>query len=134
MATNPYPGLPRDKGQEPMQEYPAPIVAKARYGKENSSASSVITVGANTTAIEIAAVTTPAIMRWVTTTDTQASVVGAEGTANFDHVVPVGIRRFAIPIERFAPTSIAGANSANGLYARVAIKSTGVGSVLLTEY
>lgn len=137
MSVNPYPNLPHDKGNVPMQEFPSPIVAKARYAKENSAASSVISVSHDTTAIEIGAATTGAIMRWVTIADTQASVVGAEGTPNFDHFIGPGtVRKFAIPIERQQSnySSMMGANRLNGLYQRVAVKSVGIGSVLLSEF
>lgn len=131
------PNLPRDKSGNPMQDFPAPKLAFARYASENSSASSVISVTHDTTTLEVAAVTTPAVLRWVTTADTQASVVSAASGANFHHVIPVGqLRRFSIPIESVSPSpaSIQGVNRANGLYQRVAVKSIGVGSVLLTEF
>lgn len=142
MSVNPYPPLPRDKGQEAMQEYPSPKKALARYASENSSSSSVISVSHDTTAIEIAAVGGPAVMRWVPTTETAGvapagSIISAFTGSNFDHVISSGeIRRFAIPIESMyqAPSSMVGANRANGLYQRVAIKAVGVSSVLVTEY
>lgn len=129
--------LPRDSGGQPMQQYPAPALSLARYGAENSTTSSVISFTHDTTAIEIAAVGGPAVMRWVATSDTQASVVSAVSGANFDHVIPTGqYRRFVVPIERqgIGMTSIVGANRLNGLYQRVAIKSMGIASVLTTEY
>lgn len=140
MATNPYPKLPRDVGQEPMQEYPAATSVLAMYASENVSVSSVINVTHDTTIIEIAAVGGPAVMRWVSSVvafGAASSVISAAGTANFNHVIPAAtVRRFAIPIERFDtnPASVQGANRMNGLYNRVAIKSIGIASVLLTEY
>lgn len=137
MSINPYPALPSDKGGEKMQEYAAPKLALTRYASENSSASSVISVTHDTTALEVAAVGGPAVVKWIATTNTNPSVFSAAATANFDHVVPSGTyRRFAIPIEsQFqAPSSMVGANRLNGLYQRVAIKSIGVASVLLSEY
>jgi hypothetical protein len=117
----------------------APALAIARYGAENATASSVITVSSITTAIEVAAVGGPAVMRWVSTSDTQASVVSAVSGANFDHVIPTGqFRRFVIPVERMPQAdtagSVLGINVAQGLYARVAVKSIGVASVLTSEY
>lgn len=130
-----YKAIPVDKQRTPMQEFPAPVRPQTRYASENSSASSVITMTDNTTNLEIAAVGGPAVMRWVATTDTQASVVSAAGTANFDHVVGTGtVRRFAVPKESNNVASIVGENIQYGLYRRVAIKSIGVASVLLTEY
>lgn len=131
------PKLPRDKTDEVMQEYPPVKKALARYAPENSSTSSVISVSHDTTALEIAAITTPAAMRWVAASDTQASIITiAGGTANFDHIIPSGtVRKFVIPIETNPQvTSVQGVNREIGLYQRFAIKSIGVGSVLSTEY
>src|SRR3990167_9028045 len=135
---NPYPNLPRDKGQQAMQDFPAAASLLAVYASENASASSVISVTHDTTIVEIAAVGGPAVMRFVSSVvafGAATSVISAAGTANFDHVIPTAtVRRFALPIERFDtnPTSVQGANRMNGLYNRVAIKSIGVASVLLT--
>jgi len=137
---NPYPVLPHDKGNNVMQEFPAATSVLAMYASENSSTSSVISVTHDTTTIEIAAVGGPAVMRWVSSVvafGAASSVISAAGTANFNHVIPTGtVRRFAIPIERqdTNPQSVQGVNRLNGLYNRVAIKSIGVASVLLTEY
>ncbi len=134
--------LPRDRGGETMQNHPAPFKALATYGGENSSASSVITLTDNTTAIEVDAQGGSCVVRWVPATETAAvspfaSVISiAGGTANFDHVVPVGtVRRFVVPQELgMVQSSVVGANVQNGLYKRVAVKSIGVASVLTTEY
>lgn len=140
MATNPYPNLPYSKGTEAMQNYATHASIKAVYASENASASSVITLTPDTTVLEITAVgasPTGGVMRWVRTAETQASVISDAGTANFAHVIPGNqVRKFAVPIEVVyqAPSSMVGANIQNGLYRRVAIKSIGVASVLLTEY
>jgi|SRR3990167_377696 len=141
---NPYPNLPYEKGGTAMQNYGTHASVKAVYASENASTSSVITLTQDTTAIEIAAVgasPTGAVMRWVTSvagSNASTSVISAAGTANFDHVIANNtVVKFAIPIERQdtnAFASVQGANRANGLYRRVAIKSIGVASVLLTEY
>lgn len=132
------PNLPLDKGGVPMQEYPAPKKANARYTATNAAASSVISVSHDTTALEIAAVTKPAFLRWIASNDTTASIIAIAGsTSNYDHVIPEGtVRRFAIPIEStgLANTSVVGVNRQNGLYQRVAVISSGVGSVLTAEY
>lgn len=132
------PKLPTDASGQAMQELPSAVKAKARYTNENATASSVISVSHDTTGIEVAAVGQAAAIRWVATTDTQASVVTVAGaTSNYDHIIPAGtVRRFVIPIEAqgTTPASVQGQNRLNGLYQRVAIKSAGVGSVLLTEY
>ena len=127
--------LPRDKDGAVMVEHPAPFLANARYASENSSTSSVITVNADTTAVEVAAVGGAAVIKWIATTNTNPSVISAAATANFDHVVGTGtVRRFVLPKESGGTSSVAGANATNGLYRRVAIKSVGVASVLLTEF
>ncbi len=137
------PALPVDKGSVPMQEYPAPIVAKEQYTNENATASSVISVTHDTTTIEVAAIGQAAAIRWVPVTETAAvspfgSIITVAGTtANYDHILPAGtVRRFVIPRETqgLAPGSVVGANRLNGLYQRVAVKSAGIGSVLLAEY
>lgn len=132
-------GLPRDRGLEPMQQYPAPFVALARQSTENATASSVITLTQDTTAIELGATGGAAVMRWVATADTQASVISIAGaTANFDHLVPTGtVRRFVVPIESNPATgygSMQGANREYGLYRRLAYKSVGIASVMLSEF
>lgn len=136
MGLNYAQSLPMDKGNNPMQEYPAPVVAITRNVSENATASSVVSLSDRTTAVEIAAVGQAVAMRWVSASDTQASVVSIAGaTANFDHIIPSGqYRRFVVPIEKQGVSSIAGANVANGLFARMAFKSSGIGSVLASEY
>lgn len=131
------PRLAQDKNGNPMQEYPSPKLALTRYASENSSVSSVISVTHDTTALEIAAVGGAAVMRWVTTADTQASIISIAGsTSNFDHVIPTGtMRKFVIPIASNPQTgSVQGINREIGLYQRVAIKSIGIASVLLAEF
>lgn len=137
MSINPYPALPRDRTGIEMQDCVTHASVKAIYASENSAASSVISVTHDTTFIEVAAVGGPAVVRFVRTNDTQASVVSAAAGANFSFVVPTGmVRKAALPIETLfqAPSSMVGANRLNGLYQRVAIKSIGTASVLLTEY
>lgn len=129
--------MARDRAGESIQNSPSPYVALARSASENSTASSVLTLTDNTTAVEVSAVGGPAVMRWVTVADTQASVVSiAGGTANFDHTIPTGtFRRFVVPVELgLTQSSVVGANVQNGLYKRIAIKSIGVASVLTAEY
>jgi len=129
--------LPVDASSQPMQQFPAPKLAKARYASENSSTSSVISVTHDTTTLEVAAVGGAAVLKWIATTNTNPSVISAAATANFDHVISTGtIRRFVVPIEATGtnPASVQGVNRLNGLYQRVAIKSIGVASVLLAEY
>lgn len=128
-----------DKDGTPLQDAPAPKLAVQRIMSENATASSVITMSQDTTKIEVVTVGTPAILRWVATTDTQASVIGVAGaTANYDHVIPPSAKRlFVVPVETggtYAPSSQVGANVLNGLYKRFAIKTQGIASVYTSEY
>lgn len=136
--SNYAPDLAQSQNGDSMQDYPAPKLAKARYSNENNTASSVISVTHDTTALEVAAVDKTAFLRWVATADTQASVIGVAGaTASYDHVIPAGtLRRFVIPRESLGSSqrSVQGVNRGEGLYQRVAIKTAGISSVLTTEY
>jgi hypothetical protein len=134
---NPYRPLARaGTGTEAFQNFPAPYTAVRRITSENATASSVITLNDNTVQLEIAAVGAPVAIKWIPTTDTQASVVTIAGaTSNYDHVIPSGVvRQFAVPLETRGTASIAGANIMNGLYQRVAWKTIGVGSIMSSEF
>src|SRR5882724_9410493 len=129
MAANYARQLVLDKNGSPYQTGTPAASAISRYVTENGTASSVLTLTQDTTAIEVATGGTAAVIRWVATSDTQASVVAIAGaTANFDHEIPANAwRRFVVPVEQFVQqTSLVGANRLNGLYQRVAIKSQGV--------
>jgi hypothetical protein len=139
MASNYTAPLNIDKNGTPMHSAPAPKLAVQRFVNENATASSVMTMSQDTTKIEIATGGVQAALRWIPTTDTQASVVAIAGaTANFDHIIPPNTyRTFVVPVESSgtqAPSSQVGANRLNGLYQRYALKTQGVGSVLATEY
>lgn len=137
MATDYSGGPPIGRNSHPIQGSPFPARALARYVNENATASSVMTLTDDTTAVEIAAGGATAAMRWVTSGDTTASVVAIAGsTSNFDHVIPANtVRRFVVPIELSTrQASTVGMNVQNGLFKRVAFKSQGIGSVLLSEH
>ena len=136
MAINYQRPLPHDSGtSEVLQEFPAPFLAVREIVSENAATSSVITLDDRTTSIEVAAVGSTGFIKWIATTDTQASIISAAGTADYDHVIPAGtLRRFVVPQERAGITSIAGANIANGCYQRIAWKTGGVGSILSSEF
>ena len=137
MSLNYTPNVPRDNGGAPLFNSPAPIPAKVTTSSENGTVSSTINLSANTTTLEIAAVNGPVTMKWITTGNTNASVITAAGTANFDHIIPAAsFRRFTVPIEGTYqnPGSLVGVNTLNGLYQRVAYKSVGNASVMVTEY
>lgn len=140
MTANYSPMLPRDKGGEPMQNHPAPIVAKAQYSN-GGNVSSVMTMTDNTTTLEIAAIGgVGAVMRWVSANDTQASVIATAAGKNFDHVIPANaVRRFVVPFDPNdtpAYASIVGVNVQLGLYNRYAIIATAspASSILASEY
>lgn len=131
------PELALDKNTHAYQNAPPPTSVVARYGSENASTSSVITLTHDTSLIEIAAVGGPAVMRWVRTADTQASIVSAASGANFTHVIGTGtVRQFTVPKESAGTSSasVQGVNRGEGLFQRVAYKSIGVASVLLSEF
>ena len=143
--TNYLPVLPRDKGDYPMQNYATHTSVKARYASENASASSVITLTEDTTALEIAVIAgtssliSGGVMRWVTSvagSNASTSVISAAATANFDHVITNNqVLKVAVPIETNPQTgSVQGINRELGLYRRVAIKSIGIASILLVEF
>lgn len=136
-------GTPVGNNGVPLFDSPAPFKAVRQYVSENGTASSVVTLSDNTTAIEVAAQTAPVILRWVYVADgtgAQTSVIGVAGaTANLDHVVPANtVRRFVVPIEVInnsqGYSSMVGGNIANGLFRRVAYKTQGIASVMVTEY
>lgn len=142
MSKNYAAGAPFGNNGSPIYgaDSPAPYRAIARYVTENGTTSSVISLTHNTTAVEVAAQGTAVAMRWVATSDTEASVVAIAGsTANFDHIVPPNdVRRFVVPIEAINNAegygSVVGANRANGLYQRIAWRTQGIASAFLSEY
>lgn len=123
-------------GNNLVPQYDAPALAStvAMRASDNASTSSVVTLTQDTTDIEVAAMGGPAIIRWIKTSDT----IGSVTTAAFDFVVSKDtVRHFVVPIEATQtqnPGSVQGANRENGLYQRLAFKSTGVASVYVTEY
>lgn len=132
-------GIPVGNNQMPASyDAPPPVKAIARYLDENGAASSVITLTQNTTAIEIGTQTQPALLRWIATSDIEASVFGNASIMNFDHMIPAAtVRRFVVPIESFVgdtSNSVQGANRENGLFRRVAYNTQGIASVALSEY
>ena len=143
--SNYAPKVPVSKNDVAMPEAAYASKAIARYSGTNAPASSVISLSESTTAVEIAAVGATAHIRWVPTTETAAvtpfaSVIAIAGsTANFDFVIAANtVRRFIVPIEstpaKSGFSSVQGTNRAEGLYQRIAVISSGVASVLTTEY
>lgn len=128
--------LPKDSGSnEALQAYPAPFLAIQSRTSENAVVSSVITLTDRTTALEVTAVGGTAALKWIATTSTNPSVLTGAATANYDHIIPAGtMRRFVVPQERAGVSSVSGANIMNGLYQRVAYITTGIASVLTSEF
>ena len=136
MSAAPYHGLGVGENGFAFTSNASPVgPAKQRYLRENGVTSSVMTFDDNTTVVEVAAQTAPAYIRWIARTDTQASVVAVAGTANFDDVIPANTTRvFPIPQEIQGTASIVGANIANGLYNRMAVRTAVAASVVTIEF
>lgn len=150
MTVNYSKGIPIGNNGVPEYQAPPAVRAVAANGSTNQVTSSVITLTQDTTAIEIAVMGTGgAAMKWISASDTQASVISVGAGANMDHGIGEDtVRRFVVPVETFpignftygnpstvAVTSQVGANRENGLFRRVAIISAGgTSSVLVTEY
>lgn len=136
---NPYTEQSHDKSGEAMPEFALPKTAASTIGSENAAVSSVITLTDNTTTVEVGAFGTGAVVKWITIGDTESSVVSAgAGGGNYDVIIPLNyIRRLPVPME-VTPTASSlsggGANSANGLYKRLAYKTLGIGSILTVQY
>lgn len=127
---------PIDRRGVPMHDFPPAFPAITTIASDNATVSSVITLNDNTTHIEVAAVGGTAVIKWIATSDTTASVISAAGTANFDHVVTANNspRKFVVPRETIGNSSIVGYNKQNGLYNRLAYKTVGAASILTTQY
>lgn len=127
-------GKPLGNNNVPQYDAPATSSTVAMRNSDNATASSVVTLTQDTTDVEVAAIGGAAIIKWVRTTDTGASVT----SAGFDYVVSKDtVRHFVVPIEVQTSqgySSMQGANRENGLYQRLAFKSTGISSVYVTEY
>ncbi len=132
---------PNDKQGVKMVQYDPAYKALARYGTNNPTVSSVITLTDDTTIVEIGAVNVPVTIRWVPSTETAAvspfaSVITTGATANYDHVVAKDTtRQFVVPVERQGVNSIVGINVQSGLYKRIAvIAGATVSSILVAEF
>ena len=127
--------IPVDRNRTPIQAAPAPFKALVQFYRDSSATSSIQTLTDNTTQIEVSASGSPAILRWIPSTETAAAPAGSVLTTNFDHVIPKdGYRTFVVPREGASSSSVVGINRQLGLYQRVAVATIGGGSVLTTEY
>ena len=145
MAINYARGVPMGNNQVPFFESPPAIKAIVSTTSENGNFSSMFSLSANTTAIEIATQGTATAFKWVTAANAGNSIAGtsviavAGTTANFDHIVPANAaKRFIVPIEVLSNVpvnaSFMGANVENGLFRWIAWKTQGIASVFMTEY
>ena len=133
--------LPKDEGGTPIQGLPPQIRPNARYGTNNATASSVITLGDNSVEVEVSAVGASVAFRWVPATETAgvapfASVITTGASANFDFIVPKdGVRRFVAPLETQGVNSVVGIGVQAGAFRRYAVMSaTAVSSILTSEF
>lgn len=136
MARNYANGIPVDENGNLMQGLPPPVVSRATTIMA-TSISSIMSFDNNSTDIEVAAPNAAVAIKWITTGNTNPSVLVAAGTANFDHVIPSGgYRKFVIPRETQGIAGPALANSVHGLFQRLAAipLTSAVSSVLVTEY
>lgn len=141
MSQNYASAIPTDREGHDMDTYPSPFKANARYGTNNATTSSVITLNDNTTVIEVAAVGQSVAIRWVPATETAAvspfaSVITTGASPNFDNTVGAnGIRRFVVPVETTGVNSIVGIGVQAGTFRRVAVMSAAaVSSILVSEF
>lgn len=128
--------IPVDENRSPDVFCPPAVLALQRFVASGAT-SSVITFHDDATNLEIAATNVNQaagglLMKWIATTDTQASVT----TANFDHYIAStqSPRRFVIPKETIGTASLVGVNIKEGLYRRVAWVAHGASSVVATTY
>src|SRR3990167_3699788 len=127
--------IPVDQGRSPMQDYPAAVTAQTRFYRDNGAASSVQTLTDNTTQIEVGAVGSGVILRWVPTSDGAGAPAGSVLSTNFDHFIPAAqVRKFVVPKESATVNSVVGVNIQQGLYRRMALANITTGSILSTEY
>lgn len=138
MSTNYAKQLANDRMGFSMPNSPVLSTALATTTRENAAASSVTSLNPDTSVVEVTAIGTSAGIKWVTnqgaSVQTTSSVTSI-GVANYDNIVPVNTTR-VIVVPRFQQgvSSIVGLNVQEGLYPAIATVSTGVGSVLLTQY
>ena len=141
---NYYSQLPIDKGGSTMQEFATPFPSRATLMTDNAAVSSAISLGPNTTTVEVGAINGQGVViRWVAATETaavapRASVVASGLGANFDHyIAPNTVRRFAVPKEtQGIGTGNMQIGSTYGLYQRIARINAGTAasSILVTEF
>lgn len=135
MAVNYAKKMPQDENNAIMDGYCPPFPALQANTSENATVSSTVNFTDSTTLIEVTTVGAAAVIKWIGLTNTNPSVISAAGTANYDNVIATGsTRRFVVPRENQAIPSIVGRNIQEGLYRMVAIKSMGIGSVLLSQF
>lgn len=139
MAVNYSKPLPQDRNNAVMTSSPPQHVALQATTREAGATSSVTSLNANTTLVEVTAVGGAAVIKWGNNQAT--SVISAAVGANYDNSIGANqTRLFVVP--RFAQAisnnsgiqnpSVVGYNTQEGLYNSIA--TIGVGSVLLAEF
>lgn len=136
-----YPATPTGKKGEIKVGYPPATVALANWNRENASASSILLLTHNTTEVEVGAFATGAVGKWLSQAVVDSSVAGtsvisAAVGGNYDFIVGTNTyRRVVVPIATNVANygSVMGVNRRHGLYPALAIKSFGVGSVMVIE-
>lgn len=139
MAVNYSKPLPQDRNNAVMTNSPPQHVALAATTRESAATSSVTSLNANTTLVEVTAVGGAAVIKWGNNQAT--SVISAASGANYDNSIGANqTRLFVVP--RFSQAiandsgiqnpSVVGLNTQEGLYSAVA--TIGIGSVLLTQF
>lgn len=133
--------LPKDRTGAVMTDSFPPFPSNAVNLRENASASSVWSLNANTTAVLVTTIGTGAAIKWAG--NQNASVFASALGASYDATLsPNSTRLFVVPrsvmglpnVSGIQNPSIVGLNTSEGLYPGIAVRTLGVGSVLLTEY
>lgn len=139
-------GIPMGNNQMPASYQAPPAVAAVATTVRDTTptTSSIRTLTADTTAIEVTATGGPVFIKWLKQSVVDSSVAGtsvlATGSgANFDHIIPAAtFRRFVVPIAVNNPQghgSQVGANIENGLYANIGfVGGTGASIIAITQY
>lgn len=137
-------GQPMGNNSIPLFNCPPAIKAVASTVRDTTATvSSILILGQNTTAVEIASTGGPTYFKWMSqaTVDSSVaatSVVTTGATASFDHVIPAAtVRRFVVPIsiQVVGATSLQGANPDNGLFTHIGMAGgTGASVIAITQY
>lgn len=133
MSANYGKPLPVDRDGGKMVMSPPSASSLGSKMRENAATSSVMAFNDNTTVIEVTALGTAAGLKWATNQAT--SVYTSILSENYDNIIPPNSTRiFVVPRLTQAVNSIVGLNIQEGLFPAVALRSVGIGSVLVAQY